>query len=87
MRPAEDGYVLGSQETSLEEGGIRQKSSRHQSFFQWSLVRRIAITDQHVFVMVDRIAGIILPERAFSSETEREQFLSELERRSGKMRN
>jgi hypothetical protein len=58
-----------------------------ESFFQWSLVRGIAITDQHVFVMVDRIAGIILPKRAFSSETERDQFLSELERRSGKMRN
>jgi len=86
MRPAEDGYVLGSQETSIEEPGIRQQSSRHQSFFQWSLVRGIKITDQHIFVMVDRTAGIILPKPAFSSDTELQQFVSELERHSGKRR-
>jgi hypothetical protein len=36
--------------------------------------------------MVDRIAGIIVPKRAFSSEAEREQFVREIERRSGKIR-
>jgi hypothetical protein len=41
---------------------------------------------KHVFIMIDRIAGIILPKRAFSSEAEREQFVSELERRAGKAR-
>jgi len=86
MRPAEDGYILGSQETFLEDEGIRQKSGHHQSVFQWSLVRTITVTEQHVFVMVDRVAGIILPRRAFSSDVEREQFVSEIERRSGKTR-
>lgn len=86
MRPAEHGYILGSQETSLEDEGIRQKSAYHQAIFQWSLVRAIAMTDQHVFVMVDPVAGIILPKRAFPSEAEREQFVCELESRSGKTR-
>ncbi len=86
MRPAEDGYIVGAQEVFIEEEGIRQRSSRHQSVFQWPLIRAVAVTDQHVFVMVDRIAGIILPRRAFSSDVQREQYVSEIERRSGKVR-
>jgi|GEM_PF-6732463 len=86
MRPADDGFVVGSQEVFLENEGIRQRSGHHQSVFQWSLIRAVAVTEQHVFVMVDRIAGIILPRRAFASDAEREQFVSEIERRSGKVR-
>lgn len=86
MRPADDGFVVGSQEVFLEDEGIRQRSGHHESVFQWSLIRAVPVTEQHVFVMVDRIAGVILPRRAFSSDAEREQFVSEIERRSGKVR-
>jgi hypothetical protein len=86
MRPVDDWLIVGAHEVFLEEEGIRQRSRRHQSVYQWSLVRAVALTEQHMFVMVDRIAGIILPRRAFASEAEREQFLSEIERRSGQAR-
>lgn len=86
MKPMDDGILLGSREVFLEDEGIRQRSAHHQSVFQWSLVRSIAITEQHVFVMLDSIAGLILPRRSFSSDAERESFVSELERRSGKVR-
>ena len=86
MKPAENGYILGSQETFLEDEGIRQMSSHHESVFRWSSVRNIAVTKKHIFVMVDRIAGVILPHRAFSSDAEYEQFVSEIEKRSGRTR-
>ena len=86
MRPADDGVVVGSQELFLEDEGIRQRSAHYESVFQGSLIRAVAVTEQHVFVMVDRIAGIILPRRAFSSDAERERFVGEIERRSGKVR-
>lgn len=86
LKPDDDGFVIGSQNVSLEDEGIRQRSGRHQALFQWTLIRAVAITDQHVFVMVDRIAGIILPKRAFASDADREAFVSEIERRSGKVR-
>ncbi len=86
MRPVDDGFIVGSQEVFLEDEGIRQRSSHHQSVFQWSLIREVTVAEHHVFVMVDRIAGIILPRRAFSSDAEHEEFVSEIERRSGKMR-
>ncbi len=86
MQPAEDGYILGSQETSLGDEGLRQASGRHHSLFDWSLVRSLTLTEQHIFIMVDRAAGIIVPRRAFSSGAECEQFVAELERRSGKVK-
>lgn len=86
MTPADDGFILGAQETFLEEEGIRLRSAHHQASFEWSLVQGVAMTAQHVYVLVDSVAGIILPKRAFSSEAELEQFVSEIERRSGKQR-
>jgi hypothetical protein len=86
MQPVDDGLIVGSQEVFLEDEGIRQRSAHHQSVYQWSLVRSITVTEQHVFVMLDSVAGLILPRRSFSSDTERESFVSEMERRSGKVR-
>lgn len=86
MRPAEDGFIVGSLEVFIEDEGLRQRSVHHHSAFQWSVVRGVTVTDKHVFIMVDRIVGIILPKRAFSSDGEREQFVGEIERRSGKAR-
>ncbi|MBL9169523.1 MAG: YcxB family protein [Verrucomicrobiales bacterium] len=86
MRPAEDGFILGSQETILEDEALRQKSEHHQALFQWSLLRQIHVAEQHVFIMFDRVAGIILPRRDFSSDEERERFVNEIEQRSGKRR-
>lgn len=85
MRPAEDGIIIGSHEISLTDEGIRQRSGRHQSDFRWSLVRATSVTDQHIFIMIDRIVGIIVPKRAFSSDAERDQFVSEIQKRSGKI--
>ncbi|HEX4343252.1 MAG TPA: YcxB family protein [Verrucomicrobiae bacterium] len=86
MRPSDDGIVVGSHEFSLEDEGIRIRSRHHHSVIQWSVVRAITVTDQHIFIMIDRVAGLILPKRAFSSDPGREQFVSEIERRSGKVR-
>jgi len=86
MRPAEDGSILGTRETFLSDDGIQVKSERYHTVFQWSLVRTIGITEQHIFVMIDRAMGIIYPKRAFSSEAEWEQFVAEIERQTGKVR-
>lgn len=86
MKPTKDGFMFGPQETSLETEGIRTGSAYHRSIFLWPVVQAIVVTDQHVFVMVDRISGIILPKRAFSSGAELEQFVAEIEARSGKIR-
>jgi len=85
LRPSDDGLFLGAQQVTLGDDGIHQESSHHQALYRWPLVQSVGITEQHVFVMVDRIGGIILPKRAFSTDGEREQFVSEIRSRSGKV--
>ena len=85
MKPSDDGYVIGSQKLTLCEEGIRQTSRHHQMLMNWSCVRAVNTTDKHVFVMVDRIGGFILPKRSFSSDEQREQFVDEIKKRAGNL--
>jgi hypothetical protein len=82
MRPAEDGYILGPQQVEVTDAGFRVMSQRHEAVFQWDGVRGMEVTAKHIFVMVDRNAGIIVPRRSFASDAEREQFVSEVQGRA-----
>ena len=81
LRPAADGYVLGPRTVSLSDTGIREESNRHESSFPWKTIQGVEVTDKHVFVMVDRIAAIIIPRTAFATDEERNQFVEEVKRR------
>ena len=85
MKPASDGYILGPRQVTVSDDGLRESSQRHESVFRWSAVRGAQVTDKHVFVMVDTNAALIVPRRAFPTDAEREQFVSEIQRRSGRV--
>jgi uncharacterized membrane protein YeaQ/YmgE (transglycosylase-associated protein family) len=85
MKPSDDGFVIGKQQITLCVEGIRQTSSHHQMIMNWSCVCAVNATDKHVFVMVDRIGGFILPKRSFSTDEQREQFVGEIERQAGNL--
>jgi len=80
--PANGGLVLGSKRITLSADGLRQSSEHHDSFYRWSLVRRIGETPQHIFIMLDRNAGLIIPRSSFSTPQESESFLAEVKKRS-----
>ena len=81
MIPAPDGSILGPRQVTLSDDGLREASERHETLFHWRGVRSIQITGQHVFVMVDNNAAMIIPRRAFASDGECEQFIGEIQRR------
>ena len=83
--PAEDGFILGRRSVLLDEAGIRVISELHESFYHWSALRNVGVTDHHLFVMVDNSAGIIVPLGAFSSDSEREQFIGEIRAKAVRM--
>lgn len=84
MFPAVDGYILSPRQVTLSDEGVRETSRLHESLFRWSGVRGARLTDQHVFLMVDNHAAIIVPRHAFSTDDERERFVAEIQQRATK---
>jgi hypothetical protein len=41
----------------------------------------VAVTDRHIFVMFDRVLGLIVPRYCFADETAENEFLREVRRR------
>jgi hypothetical protein len=83
LRPDEDGCVLGPRQIEVAENGLRVSGKNYESVFHWPLIRKVKATKKHIFMMVDRNAGIIVPLRAFASDEERERFIKEIQRRTG----
>lgn len=86
LRPSDGGFILGPQEFEFEAYGIRQRSHSHEASFKWSLVSTIDVREAHVFVMLDRVAGLIFPRRDFASSDQLELFICEIEKFAGKKR-
>ncbi len=80
--PAPDGIVLGKRLVTLNEAGIKEVSSRHETLVHWLAVRGVDVTSQHAFVMVDRNAAFILPKRDFNQAKIFEEFVAEVRKRA-----
>jgi hypothetical protein len=83
MQPLEEGCILGSRTLTLGERGINLRAGGWDSFFAWELLRETKQSGEHLFIMFDRVFGVIVPKRAFASESDVSAFISELERFGG----
>jgi len=75
LPPVAEGSCLGPRRTTLDDGGIREKSAHSEHYTDWQGVLSVEETDQHIFVMIDRFAGYIIPKRAFADVTHSQEFL------------
>jgi len=55
---------------ALDEAGISTSAPGRHAQLQWSVVRRVIIRPEHLFLTVGRLEGVIVPRRAFSNGTE-----------------
>jgi YcxB-like protein len=81
VAPAEDGLLLEPSELVVDDDGIRDRGPRAESLFRWPAVRQVAVTDRHIFVMFDRVLGLIVPRYCFADEAAENEFLREVRRR------
>ena len=66
LPPVAEGSLLGPRRTTLDDGGIRETSAHSEHYTDWQGVLSVEETAQHVFVMIDRFAGYVIPKRAFA---------------------
>jgi hypothetical protein len=65
----------------VEELALLVDTSNAHSEVQWSMVQKLARTGGHIFIYLSRAGALIVPNRAFGTETAREQFWALLQAR------
>ena len=75
LSPVTEGSLLNTRRTTLDDRGIRERSAHSEHYTDWHGVLSVEETEQHVFVMIDRFAGYIIPKRAFADASHLQEFL------------
>jgi hypothetical protein len=83
MAAAERGSLLGARQVALDDKGVSEESVHHKHMSDWLGVLSIDETDAHIFLMIDRFAGYIVPKRAFSNAARLQEFVAFARDRAG----
>ncbi len=73
---AED-RLIGRRKLTATLDGFEVDSSVGSTSRKWSVVQNVHVTDSHVFVVADIVA--VVPRNAFSSDSQRAEFVEEVE--------
>jgi hypothetical protein len=75
LPPVAEGSLLGPRRTTLDDWGIRERSAHSEHCTDWQGVLSVEETEQHIFVMIDRFAGYVIPKRAFADVERLQEFV------------
>ena len=78
ITPIEGGFVLGPKSYMFRESGYTESSEFHKTEINWKVVETVISDPEHIFIMLDRCAGHIIPKRAFETAEAAESFVSQL---------
>jgi hypothetical protein len=76
VTPLPGGSLVGRRRVELTAEDIRQVADLHDARTHWPGVLTIAETSTHIFLMTDRLAGYIIPVRAFADAAARDVFVT-----------
>lgn len=82
--PVTGGALVGPRRIELDETGVRQVSETQDGRSTWAGVLSVHETATHVFLMTDRLAGYIIPVRAFPDAAARQTFVVYARARAGR---
>jgi len=70
--------ILGHQTISLTPDNIFVKSPVGESKYTWASIDKIAQNDQFIFVYISSINAIVIPRKAFSTNSSLQEFMNYL---------
>jgi hypothetical protein len=74
--PLPGGSLVGARRVELTDICVRQTAPLHDARTLWAGVLSVDETATHVFLMTDRLAGYIVPRRAFGDAAAYEAFVA-----------
>ena len=76
--PNQEGLILGRQKIRLTEAGIEQEGDLFSARYAWNLLEHVTETQSHLFLYMDRVAGLIVPKKYFETEDKISAFLKKI---------
>jgi len=73
--PSKKGEILGKKTITISEDGITRKSEYNNSFQKWEGIKSLETSKKSIFIMVDNLAGFIIPKRSFKNESQMKEFI------------
>lgn len=74
VAPLDEGSLVGPRRIVIDDEGVRQIAPLHEARTRWRGVLSVHETATHLFLMTDRLAGYIVPRRAFADAAQYEAF-------------
>ena len=74
--PLDNGSLMGPRTIVIDQEGVRQIAPLHEGQTKWRGVLAVHETGTHVFLMTDRLAGYIVPRRAFPDAAQYTAFVA-----------
>ncbi len=84
MRTGSGASLLGNRVLELQKNEIVEKSSSGEFRKGWDAVQKIIETDRHIYIYISASAAFIIPLSAFLDANAKDEFLSFINKRSGK---
>ena len=81
--PDKAGFCLGRHHYQLSDDGIQEQTANTKTFVKWPGILDLGETPDHLFLMLDRSAAIIVPKRIFSSVRDSQEFLDYVQSHRG----
>lgn len=81
-RPDDRGLALGRKRLTPRDGGLEIVGERSEAIIKWSAFSRVIVADKHIFLMIGKGEGIVVPRRAFAADEDEDDFLHEVESRT-----
>ncbi len=78
LSPYKNGIVLAKHKLKFTEAGIETEAENKKSFTGWILVREIIDSKDYIYIMIDKSIGYIVPKRLFSSHSDIDTFLKQI---------
>jgi hypothetical protein len=83
--PLRQGSLVGPRRVELSDEHIRQVAALHDARTRWKGILSVEETPTHVFLMTDRLAGYIVPRRAFADPAQYAAFVAFARERVGRL--
>jgi hypothetical protein len=75
FREGQNKGMSNTTKLAISEDGMEANNSLSASKMLWSAIEKITVTDEYIFLYVSAMNAMVIPQRAFATEAQRQEFI------------